>query len=422
MGLMSKILGGSSEESENHEENREPAGEALEPEDPVEQEVEEEPEPEPDNEYGIPESELSGLDETLMEVDSPVNYIAGKGSEQRQKLFENSKVAQQLEDEVVDQIRTVQGTHQTARTSEVWAKNPEADELIESVAEDAGLETDEVYEDMSSEAREDMLQELVGRELYEAADTFAVESGSLEKLANVVEQEIGEEIQSNYDDDHVASYNLEKEDMDKVAAVMTSLSEEGKEAVKPEHVGLDHLGGLDDQLDAESTARMYETADRSSGRTARKAVRKRWENEEYGQAALLAETFDVGTVKVEDERSYKDDRKEIEDIASEAVEKFRSSGNYEDAVELAGERPGGVQRSELLEDVARDIESGEEAFQVAAAGYTEEEIMDSAIEYVDEQVQNGNTEAYEQLDAAADYDVQEELSPEAQTDLQLAGL
>ncbi|WEL23814.1 hypothetical protein [Candidatus Nanohalovita haloferacivicina] len=424
MGLLDRFTGGSNE-TENQEEQQEQTlqqEETIEEASPDEKQTQELIEFGPENNHTLPEDKQTDVDETLQKVEDPVEFLSNKDSEGLQTAYDNSFIAEALRTQVTDEKRRTRGAFQTAATTELWAKNPEANELVANVAAEAGMSADDVYDEMADETKEEVITSLVGRELYGPADSFATESESLDTLAEAIEQEIGREIKEEHEDlSYIDTGNLDEEQYNKVVAVMTSLSEEGKSAIDDEHLGLDNFN-WGNNLDNESKARLNETIGSSWNDSAKRAVEDRWENEEYSQAALLAETFEVDQVEVDDGRSYSDRTKEINDVAKEAVEKYRRSGDYEQAVELAGEIPGGVQRTELLEDLAVHIDDEEEAFQVATAGYTEDDVMNQALEYVDQQVQEGNTEAYEQLNSATDYDIAEELSAEAQTDIQLAGL
>lgn len=423
MGLLDRFTRGSNE-TENTEEEQD---NTLQEEETIEQASEEEKTREliefgPENNHTLPEDKQTEVDETLQEVDDPVEFLSNKNAEGLQTAYDNSFIAEALRSQVTDEKRRTRGAFQTAATTELWAKNPEADELFANVAAEAGMSADDVYDEMADETKAEVITSLVGRELYGPAESFAEESGSLDTLAEAIDQEIGSEIREEHEDlSYIDTDHLDEEQYNKVVAVMTSLSEEGRSAIEDEHLGLDNFN-WGNNLDNESKARLNETIGSNWNDSAKRAVEDRWENEEYGQAALLAETFEVDSVEVDDSRSYSDRTKEINDVAKEAVEKYRRAGDYEQAVELAGEMPGGVQRVELLEDLALHVDDEQEAFQVATAGYTEDEVMNQALEYVDQQVQEGNTEAYEQLNSAADYDIAEELSPEAQTDIQLAGL
>jgi hypothetical protein len=425
MGIMSKILGGSDdseEESGQEEQNLEQAEDTLEKEPREEKEPVETIEFGDDGQYSLPEDKLTEVDETLQEVEDPAAFLAGKSAEGRQAAYDKSFIAEAFRREATEEVRKGRGAHQTARTTALWAKDPNADGLIEAVAEDSGMEADEIYEDMSSDEKEEMIRELVSDEVYSAADNFAVASDSFEELQEAISSEIGEEIKEKHEDeDYTTGSSLDRDTFNTVNALMMSLSRESYgEFDESEALGLDNFR-KGKKLDNESKARYAATAGSGRGNAAQRAVEERWNNEEYEQAALLAETFDVESAEVESNRTYEDEET-IEDIASEAVEKFRRQGDYEEAVELAGDAPGGVGRDDLLEDLARRTDDEEEAYQVATAGYTEGEIMDQAIEYVDNQVKEGNTEAYEDLNEAAGYDIAEDLSPEAQTDLKLADL
>jgi hypothetical protein len=48
--------------------------------------------------------------------------------------------------------------------------------------------------------------------------------------------------------------------------------------------------------------------------------------------------------------------------------------------------------------------------------------MKQSIEYVDKQLKEGDKDAYKQLNKVDGYEIEDELSPEAQTDLKLAEL
>lgn len=425
MGLMSKILGGSegsSTESEQEQKNLEQAEESLEQESREEKEPLQTIEFGEEGQYSLPEDKLTDVDETLQEVEDPAAFLAGKSTEGRQAAYDKSFIAEAFRREVTEEVRKERGAHQTARTTDLWAKNTDTNELIEEVAADSGMEAEEIYGEMSTDQKQEMIRELVSDEIYTAADDLAVASEGVEELKEVIKSEIGKEIKENHEDeDYISDLNLDRDEFNTVNALMMSLSDDSyKEIDTSEHLGVDNFR-KGSQLDNESKARMNATEGTVTSRAAKRAVEERWNNEEYEQAALLAETFDVESAEVESSKTYKDEET-IEDIASEAVEKFRRQGAYQEAVELAGDTPGGVGRDELLEDLASHTKNQEEAFQVATAGYTEGEVMDQALEYVESQIEDGNTEAYEQLNDVAGYDISEDLSPEAQTDLKLADL
>lgn len=425
MGLFDRITGGSDESEEEFEQEEQNLEQA---EDSLEQETREEKEPVEtiefgdDGQYSLPEDKLTDVDETLQEVDDPASFLAGKSAEGRQAAYDKSFIAEAFRREATEEVRKERGAHQTARTTNLWAKNPNADGLINSVAAEAGMDADEIYEDMGSDEKEEMIRDLVSDEVYSAADNLALASDGVEELKEVIQSEIGEEIKENHEDeDYISGSKLDRDEFNTVNALMMSLSGETyKEIDTEEQLGVAHFD-KGKQLENESDARRRATEGSGVKRTAKRAVQERWNNEEYEQAALLAETFGVEEVEVESDKALYDEET-IEDIAEEAVEKFRREGAYEEAVELAGNAPGGVGRDELMEDLAEHTESQEEAYQVATAGHTGDEIMDQAIEYVDNQVKEGNTEAYEELNEAAGYDIAEDLSPEAQTDLKLADL
>jgi hypothetical protein len=165
MGLLDKFLGGDSEEDETQNPNQDP----FEPGNPPESEQDIQETSEIDTEtltvgdYEVEVSEPTDTDHEITDVEDPVKYLVDLNDQVRESVFSNlsDELSRELGPDVQETIRTRKGAEMTVRTPSFWKKRPDATEALNEVADEAGIETEELYKDLESEEAREVLESFV---------------------------------------------------------------------------------------------------------------------------------------------------------------------------------------------------------------------------------------------------------------------